>query len=687
MLNFLAKVRGLCACALLLLMSSKLAAISPELQQQLLQQSAAYLKQAKLAANQGDSADVDIELKDLLVKNKARATALSPDGNWVAAIVLAQKDWRKLVLLNSHTLAVHTLMQSPKLDSIHWRSDSRSLMIQSGDKLSVIGLEKGARARLIYRLEPEQRVIDTSGDGALISERIRPNQAYQLHYLGFDGTQSQLVASDNPVTQAWYGPNSKIQIVRMSYKEHYQFQLITADKRSTWLTCPANYRCDLVDFDPSTQTAVVLTNRFDDKLSLYRIELATGEKTLIHQDPMDWVDIRRVKQVKAGWLFGYIGNASRYYATQAGLQTKLDSIQQQLNANYFEISPADTGETLLVSAIDNRQRFPRYYLFRKQVLTEISDTLGEQANERSLSARQPIHYLASDGRLIHGYVTLPQGVDLAEAPIIAQIHGGPWTRVYPAFSSLAQLLAADGYLVFEPNFRASSGYGRDYMLAANKDFGKGRVHQDIIDGIEYLLASGLGNREKLGIMGHSFGGFSTLGALAFDPDYFQAGIATAAPHDLGKALELMAKEDELGEGASLMTIFKERVADPARPSEMKALYAKSPDAHKHKITKPLLMQAGARDRKIKVQAMKGYVASLKKLAKPVSFFVDPDVGHAFDSDMMRHASLDLYRAFWAKHLKDESLKVAKQHQDYLNRTAVFVTDAVSNMLNNQPKSE
>ncbi len=684
--NFPNWVRVCCACLLLICSTTSALAVPAALKPQLLKASDELLQQLRITYPKQQQNQIEVEA--LLQPNQVRATQISPDGRWIAAIVGTENDWRQLLLLDTKTLEKRQLMQAPTIERIQWAQDSQRLLIQSEQKLSVVDLSK-PMAKLIYRLVDSQRVIQLMKYGALISETIKPHHNYQLRYLDFSGSDAVVAQTSNPVTQAQFDPITKQLAVRINDSETMQFSSLTAGEWGEWMSCPANYRCELVDFDFTTQQAVLLTNRFDDKLSLYRLNTMTKEKQLIHQDPKDWVDIGFINNTDQGWLLGYHDAQTRVHATDNKLQKLLDTIHSEVAASYFELDADSAGNTLVITAIDSRYRFPHYYLYRDQEigLLDISALLGEQQNTFSGNQRLPIHYQASDGRLIHGFVTLPHAVDLAKAPLIANIHGGPWTRIYPGFSSLAQLLAAEGYVVFEPNFRASTGYGRDYMLAANKDFGRGRVHQDIIDGIEYLLAHRIGNRNKLGIMGHSFGGFSTLGALAFDPDYFQAGIATAAPHDIGQALKLMAKNDHLNEGGSLLSIMKERVGDPANEKDMQALYAKSPDAYKQHIIKPLLMQAGARDRKIKVQAMKGYVASLKKLAKPVSFFVDPDVGHAFDSDMMRHASLDLYRAFWAKHLKDESLKVAKQHQDYLNRTAVFVTDAVSHMLNNQPKSE
>jgi dipeptidyl aminopeptidase/acylaminoacyl peptidase len=139
---------------------------------------------------------------------------------------------------------------------------------------------------------------------------------------------------------------------------------------------------------------------------------------------------------------------------------------------------------------------------------------------------------------VHGFLTLPPGRAAATLPLLTLVHGGPWSHLDADYSALVQLLANRGYAVFQPNFRASTGYGERYMLAPGADFGNGRVQADIIDGVRWLLAQGVGDARRMGIIGASFGGYSTLLALSHTPDLFQVGIALQPPTDFVRGLRL-----------------------------------------------------------------------------------------------------------------------------------------------------
>src|SRR5207247_10290756 len=140
----------------------------------------------------------------------------------------------------------------------------------------------------------------------------------------------------------------------------------------------------------------------------------------------------------------------------------------------------------------------RYYLYRPEQNRVQPLFAQEDAANRMPppgAAMHPVSYRARDGTLLHGYVLLPSGIAPGTAPLIAWLHGGPITRIYDRYDASMQMLVNHGYAVFVPNFRASTGYGLEYVLAAKGDVGNGRVLADIIDGLDFLLAQGIGDRE------------------------------------------------------------------------------------------------------------------------------------------------------------------------------------------------
>jgi dipeptidyl aminopeptidase/acylaminoacyl peptidase len=240
---------------------------------------------------------------------------------------------------------------------------------------------------------------------------------------------------------------------------------------------------------------------------------------------------------------------------------------------------------------------------------------------------------------VHGYLLLPPGADPARVPLVAQVHGGPINHFSPGYDAIAQLLANRGYAVFQTNFRGSTGYGRDYTFSARGDFGNGRVQQDIVDGVRYLLAQRIGDPDRVGIVGHSFGGYSTLQGLTFQPDLFKVGVAGSPPPDLGWGMRWLVASGDQGDlpDRSLVVTLRTLGMDPSDPATYARLHAQSPLANAARMGRPLLVMAGGADRTVAARGVIDYVARLRQLRKPVSLYVEPGGGHSPVAPMPREA--------------------------------------------------
>ena len=207
------------------------------------------------------------------------------------------------------------------------------------------------------------------------------------------------------------------------------------------------------------------------------------------------------------------------------------------------------------------------------------------------------------------------------------MHGGPWDRLDGDYNPLVQLLVNRGYAVFMPNFRASTGHGEIYTKAPKSDFGNGRVQADITDGVRWLLANGVGDKNRLGIFGDSFGGYSTLLALTHTPGIFKFGMAMAPPTDFLRTLTKTVATPAQGTEPPMSVTFSEAGIDMADAAAMKRIGDAAPAANANKLMRPLLVLAGGKDQLVDVAGVTDYVARLQGLHKPVSLLLDPDEGH------------------------------------------------------------
>ena len=254
---------------------------------------------------------------------------------------------------------------------------------------------------------------------------------------------------------------------------------------------------------------------------------------------------------------------------------------------------------------------------------------------------QPVSYPARDGLTIHGYLTIPQGKD-APYPTVMLVHGGPWARDIWGYNPEAQWLANRGYAVLQPNFRGSTGYGKAFLSAGNREWGA-KMHDDLIDGVNWLVSEGIAERDKIAIMGGSYGGYATLVGLTFTPEVFACGVDIVGPSNLITLMESIPPYWK-----PMMAMFQHRVGNLETEEEF--LKSRSPLFFVDKIQKPLLVGQGANDPRVKEAESEQIVNAMRQAGKPVEYVLYTDEGHGFARP---ENSLHFYAVaeeFLAKHL-------------------------------------
>ncbi|MEK6676092.1 MAG: S9 family peptidase [Planctomycetota bacterium] len=260
----------------------------------------------------------------------------------------------------------------------------------------------------------------------------------------------------------------------------------------------------------------------------------------------------------------------------------------------------------------------------------------------TLAKMKPVSFKARDGLTVNGYLTLPQGVDGKNLPMVLNVHGGPWARDVWGYNGTAQWLANRGYAVLQLNFRGSTGYGKKYLNAANREWG-GAMHNDLIDGVNWAVKEGVADPKKIAIFGGSYGGYATLAGLAFTPEVFACGVDIVGPSSLITLMQTIPPYWK-----PMEPIFFNRVGHPEKDAEF--LKKVSPLFHVDKITKPLMIAQGANDPRVKKAESLQMVDALKKAGKVVEYHEYADEGHGFARPENR---LDFYgkaEKFLAMHL-------------------------------------
>jgi len=256
----------------------------------------------------------------------------------------------------------------------------------------------------------------------------------------------------------------------------------------------------------------------------------------------------------------------------------------------------------------------------------------------------PVRYPSSDGLEIPAYLTLPKGVEPKALPVVVMPHGGPWARDVWGYNPLAQFFANRGYAVLQPNFRASTGYGKKFLNAGNNQWGD-KMQDDITWGVKYLVGQGIADPKRVGITGGSYGGYATLAGVAFTPDLYKAAVAIVAPSNLVTLLETIPPYWE-----SVRKLFYVRMGNPTTPEGKAQLARQSPLNSAAKIVTPLLIAQGANDPRVKRAEADQIVIALRDRGYPVEYLVAPDEGHGFARPVNNMAMFAASEQFFAKHL-------------------------------------
>ena len=235
-----------------------------------------------------------------------------------------------------------------------------------------------------------------------------------------------------------------------------------------------------------------------------------------------------------------------------------------------------------------------------------------------------------DGMTLVSYLTLPKGSDArgagkagAPVPMVLLVHGGPWARDGYGYNSLHQWLANRGYAVLSVNFRGSTGFGKKFISAGDMQWGR-KMHDDLLDAVDWAVAEGVTTRDKVAIMGGSYGGYATLAGLAFTPDKFACGVDIVGPSNLFTLLSTIPPYWE-----SMKQQFYKRMGDPTTEAGKAILKERSPLYSADKISRPLLIGQGANDPRVNVAESDQIVAAMSAKNIPVTYLVFPDEGHGF----------------------------------------------------------
>ncbi|GAB3252733.1 S9 family peptidase [Larkinella harenae] len=404
-----------------------------------------------------------------------------------------------------------------------------------------------------------------------------------------------------------------------------------------------------VGFHKDNQRFYLVTNK--DKADLQKLVLfdpVTKKEKNVESDPQKKVDFGSIvlSEVTREPIFTtYTDDRLRRYWKDKAFEKDFPFILRELpGMDIHFISSTDDEQYWLLSATSDTDPGATFLFDRNTKELTFQYRPRPKLPINDLARMEAIRYKSSDGLEIPAFLTIPKGRDPHNLPLVVVPHGGPWGRDVWGYNALHQFLANRGYAVLSINFRASTGYGKKFLNAGNKQWGE-KMQDDITWGVKYLINQGIADPKRVGIMGGSYGGYATLAGLAFTPDVYAAGVAIVAPSNIITLLNSIPPYWE-----SVRKMFYERMGDPNTPEGKAQLMKQSPVNSADKIKTPLLVVQGANDPRVNKAESDQIVVALRDRGFPVEYLCAPDEGHGFARPVNNMAMLALAEKFLAKHL-------------------------------------
>ncbi len=398
-----------------------------------------------------------------------------------------------------------------------------------------------------------------------------------------------------------------------------------------------------VSFSDDSKTLYIQGNHDANAKRLLAVDLDSRQETVIAEDEQyDVVGIIIHPLTRVIQAVSFYKDKQEWQVIDQSIAADFEEIAK-VRPGEFSIISRDLEDKIWLVAYRTDDGPVYYYAYNRESRTSTFLFSNQPKLETlQLASMQPISYEARDGLTIHSYLTTPVGIPTQNLPTVLLVHGGPWARDTWGFSPTAQWLANRGYAVLQVNFRGSTGYGKAFLNAGNREWA-GKMHDDLIDSVNWLLEQGISDPQKIAIMGGSYGGYATLVGLTFTPEIFAAGVDIVGPSSLITLIETIPPYWE-----PLKAMLSHRVGNLEIEEEF--LKSRSPLFFADRIQKPLLIGQGANDPRVKQSESDQIVNAMQQAGLPVQYALYTDEGHGFARPENRLHFFAIAEEFLAKYL-------------------------------------
>ncbi len=582
-------------------------------------------------------ADTPLIPRKILFGNPEKSGAeISPDGRTLA--YLASEDGVLNVWVRTVGTSDDRVITEDRKRGIHiffWQPDSANIIYaqdtDGNENFHVY--ETNLETRQTRDLTPFDNVrahvvaVDAlHPDFMLIALNRRDPQVFDVYRYYF-ATQALELDTENPGDIAsWNADNNfVVRAATAILPGGYQEIRIREDAASPWKSFqrwgPDETLGGVAGFSPDNTALWIISSVDANASRLVEVDIATSKCRVIAEDPQYDVSaaIENPRSHKLEAV-GFVRARIEWHFFDKQVESDFE-VLRAVREGEVNIESRNYDDTLWVITYSSDVAPATYYLYDRRTKEAQFLFAARPALEQfELARMEAICYQSRDGLSIHGYLTMPVGVRKG-APMVLLVHGGPWARDVWGYNGVVQLLANRGYAVLQVNFRGSTGYGKDFLNAGDRQWAA-KMHDDLLDAKAWAAQQGYTEADRVAIMGGSYGGYAVLVGLAFTPCEFVCGVDIVGPSNLSTLLNSIPPY-----WAPMRAIFDKRVGHVEHEQEF--LRSRSPLFKADDITAPLLIGQGANDPRVKQPESDQIVEAMRKHGKPVEYIVFADEGHGF----------------------------------------------------------
>jgi dipeptidyl aminopeptidase/acylaminoacyl peptidase len=579
--------------------------------------------------------------RDVLLGNPARASPLlSPDGKRIAYLAPDNKDVLQVWVRSAELDDTRCVTASAKqgIRQFQWSYDGHTIVYSQdsdGDEnFHLYGADldsgnirdltpfQGVRADVVAAHPRRPQLL-------LVQMNLRDRRLMDVYALNLV-TGALTLDTQNPGdVDAWTTDDGMVVRAATAITPDGATEIrVREGKAAPWkqlIKAGPDDDLSLLDFSLDGRSLFLMTSLGSQTIRVVRRDLKTGAQTVLAQDAKADAAGAVVHPTRHSvQAVAFAPTRVRWDVVDPSIRDDFAALER-ISEGDFELESRDLADDTWIVRFKSDRGGTRWFLYRRPSKRATLLFVARPRLEGCVLAEmRPVSFTARDGLELTGYLTLPPGVPAEGLPMVLDVHGGPWFRDGWGWDPEAQWLANRGYAVLQVNFRGSTGYGKAFLHAGDRQWGL-KMQDDLTDSVRWAVAQRVADPRRVAIMGTSYGGYAALAGAAFTPELYRCAIDVVGPSNLVTLLRSVPPYWE-----TERALFQQRVGDPDDPQQLLALQRASPLFSAERIRVPVLIGQGANDPRVKQSESEQIVAALEKKGAGVTYVLFPDEGHGFE---------------------------------------------------------